>query len=289
MQVSRLRIAARWPLVWIGNSQTKRTLASLMFSCGYVSPLPKYMRRGFIGNGETPHEPEEPRAFCRRRELATLEVMNRGVGGNPVIAMGRRNRIPKISKVRFHRPFPFQKRKREKKSRERGSMEGCEYMYLHSRDAHDAGNAVSWCLRNGAVPREADSNLDAAHRVVRRRPGHRGFMPHPAALGSSDPAALCRETQKIVAHAFQIAVSDLRQPTRCRADIALARQAAMYLANIAGGVSLSDVARGFGRDRSTVAHACGRIEDWRDDPRVDRSLALLESALRSTFRMPDLH
>lgn len=114
-------------------------------------------------------------------------------------------------------------------------------------------------------------------------------MPHPAVLGSSTSAALCRETQQIVAHAFQISVSDLRQPTRCRADIALARQAAMYLANIVGGVSFSDVARGFGRDRSTVAHACGRIEDLRDDPGVDRSLALLESTLRSTFRMPDLH
>ena len=62
----------------------------------------------------------------------------------------------------------------------------------------------------------------------------------------------------------------------------------MYLANVAGGISFTDVARGFGRNRSTVAHACGLIEDLRDDPNLDRSMTLLEGALRSTFRLPDL-
>lgn len=107
--------------------------------------------------------------------------------------------------------------------------------------------------------------------------------------GSADAEALCRETQQIVAHAFQVALTELRCRSRCGAEVALARQAAMYLANVAGGVSFPDVARGFGRDRSTVAHACSRIEDLRDDPSLDRSLALLEGALRSTFRLPDLH
>ena len=119
--------------------------------------------------------------------------------------------------------------------------------------------------------------------------GYRGCIPHLAEPRPTYAVSFCRETQQIVAHAFQVDLSDLRHPTRRRANIALARQAAMYLANVAGGVSFSDVARGFGRDRSTVAHACSRIEDLRDDPRFDRSLALLEGALRRTFRLPDLH
>ncbi len=36
----------------------------------------------------------------------------------------------------------------------------------------------------------------------------------------------------------------------------------------------------FQRDRTTVAHACGVVEDLRDDPRFDRVLELLETIVR---------
>ena len=38
-------------------------------------------------------------------------------------------------------------------------------------------------------------------------------------------------------------------------------------------------ARTFGRDRTTVAHACACVEDSRDDPKFERVLACLEAAL----------
>ena len=125
--------------------------------------------------------------------------------------------------------------------------------------------------------------------VSPKQPAPCFVMASPRSPHSADPALLCRQTRQIVAFAFQIDTSDMRRQSRGRADVALARQAAMYLANVAGGGSLSDVARNFGRDRSTVAHACKRIEDLRDAPDLDISLALLEGALRSTFRLPDLH
>ncbi len=50
---------------------------------------------------------------------------------------------------------------------------------------------------------------------------------------------------------------------------ARARQVAMYLLRASLGMSLSRVARAFGRDRSTVSHACHVIEDLRDDPDFD--------------------
>jgi chromosomal replication initiation ATPase DnaA len=46
------------------------------------------------------------------------------------------------------------------------------------------------------------------------------------------------------------------------------------------GLSLTEVGNVFARDRTTVAYACSRIEDLRDDPRFDRSLHLLEGVLR---------
>ncbi len=54
----------------------------------------------------------------------------------------------------------------------------------------------------------------------------------------------------------------------------------MYLAHVSLEERLGVVAAHFGRDRSTVAHACARIEDERDDPVLDRRLCGLEAALQ---------
>ena len=63
------------------------------------------------------------------------------------------------------------------------------------------------------------------------------------------------------------------------APIALGRQMAMYLAHVAFRLSFTQVGQLFGRDRTTVAHACGVIEDLRDDQIIDRALTVLAVAL----------
>ena len=55
----------------------------------------------------------------------------------------------------------------------------------------------------------------------------------------------------------------------------------MYLAHVSCGLSLTDVGHIFARDRTTVAHACGVVEDRRDDPELDGSLEHLECAVAS--------
>lgn len=69
--------------------------------------------------------------------------------------------------------------------------------------------------------------------------------------------------------------------TRGKATAALARQVAMYLAHVVCGYSLTRVGEIFERDRTTVAHACMVVEDRRDIASFDRSLDLLELAVRS--------
>lgn len=64
------------------------------------------------------------------------------------------------------------------------------------------------------------------------------------------------------------------------AAIAFARQLAMYLCHVVGDMSLRDVAAEFGRDRTTVSHACHAIEDRRDCPIFDRQIDHLEKELR---------
>jgi chromosomal replication initiation ATPase DnaA len=96
------------------------------------------------------------------------------------------------------------------------------------------------------------------------------------------PDRLVREMlEQAVPRVFMVASADLWSGTRGRPRAAFARQVAMYLAHVACGLTLTEVGRVFARDRTTVAHACGLVEDLRDDPVLDRSLELLESVLRN--------
>lgn len=64
------------------------------------------------------------------------------------------------------------------------------------------------------------------------------------------------------------------------AQVAFARQVAMYLCHVALGMSLARTAEAFSRDRSTVAHACHVLEDRREDEAFDSWLGALEETLR---------
>ncbi len=85
----------------------------------------------------------------------------------------------------------------------------------------------------------------------------------------------------VAASVLDLAPAYLETTTRGVARAALARQIAMYLAHVSFEMSLAKVADAFGRDRSTVAHACHRIEDLREEPRFDSWLDGLEEALRA--------
>ncbi len=89
----------------------------------------------------------------------------------------------------------------------------------------------------------------------------------------------CRFIEALVSGALGISVAELRCEKRGRAAAAFARQTAMYLAHVHLGLSLSQVGLSFGRDRTTVAHACACVEDCRDDPKFERVLSCLETAL----------
>lgn len=84
----------------------------------------------------------------------------------------------------------------------------------------------------------------------------------------------------LVAYALQLSSEDIMTQRRGAADVAYGRQIAMYIVYVGFGISLARVAAAFGRDRSTVAHACHQVEDRRDDPRLDDWLDALELALQ---------
>lgn len=88
-----------------------------------------------------------------------------------------------------------------------------------------------------------------------------------------------RVVEQAVAMAFQVPLREIRARTRRRAPIAFARQVAMYLAHVAYGLTLTEVGALFARDRTTVAHTCGIVEDRRDDPIFDIFLDHLETSI----------
>ena len=95
-----------------------------------------------------------------------------------------------------------------------------------------------------------------------------------------DDAALAELTMSVAGFALDIAPAQIASHERGSARTAFARQVAMYLCNVAFGLSLSRVAFAFGRDRSTVAHACHIVEDRRESDAFDAWIANLEGMLR---------
>lgn len=89
-----------------------------------------------------------------------------------------------------------------------------------------------------------------------------------------------------VTQVFDIENRHLANLSRGVARTAFARQVAMYLAHVACRLTLTEVGRLFGRDRTTVAHACRIVEDRRDDIALDRVLDLLEWAVPVMARRP---
>lgn len=76
---------------------------------------------------------------------------------------------------------------------------------------------------------------------------------------------------------------DMRASLR-KSDVAFARQLAMYLCHVAANMSLREISAAFGRDRTTVSHACHSIEDRRDCPTFDKQMELLENEFRGRIR-----
>ena len=63
---------------------------------------------------------------------------------------------------------------------------------------------------------------------------------------------------RLVAFATQIPVNRINSHERGSTDVSRARHLAMYLLHTKLSLPFSEIARQFGRDRTTIAHACWR-------------------------------
>lgn len=104
------------------------------------------------------------------------------------------------------------------------------------------------------------------------------IAPRPA---HSAPAAIsaCHRAIALVAREKNISTQLFVHRSRCQAETARARQLAMYLSHVVLGCTLGEIGTAFGRDRTTVSHACALIEDLRDDAAFDAEVTALELSL----------
>lgn len=95
---------------------------------------------------------------------------------------------------------------------------------------------------------------------------------------------LCDCMIDIAAAMFNVSGREIRDPGRSSNATARVRQIAMYVAHVALGLTMHEVGQGFGRNRTTVSHACHLIEDMREDEDFDRIVATIERVAGAALR-----
>lgn len=95
---------------------------------------------------------------------------------------------------------------------------------------------------------------------------------------------LCECMMDITAALFNVSSKEMRRSGRTSQEVARVRQIAMYVAHVVLHMSMREVGRGFGRDRTTVVHACHLIEDMREEPDFDQVVVMTERVAAAAFR-----
>lgn len=107
-------------------------------------------------------------------------------------------------------------------------------------------------------------------------------LPAPRTARTLRSGQSCDDVIALVARERDVPIRLILNKSRSSLPAARARQLAMYLAHVVLGRSLSEIGEAFGRDRTTVSHACALIEDLRDDPKFDSEVDCIEQHLEAS-------
>lgn len=105
--------------------------------------------------------------------------------------------------------------------------------------------------------------------------------PNPPA--SLPLRATCRIVRQVIAEMTELTGDRVQLRRDRRRTACHVRQIAMYVCHVALEIPMSDIGDAFGRDRTTVAHACGVVEDRRDDPAYDDFVSAIERIATAVF------
>jgi len=154
----------------------------------------------------------------------------------------------------------------------------------HRADGPSLGASIAPFSKVSTVPQKRNPD-DAArcgdHRDLTDATGFEGRPAHASRrpVETDYRTAATQLCLRTVSLALCVPLKQLEAANRCKADIALARQIAMYLAHTQFSMAMTEVGLAFGRDRTTVSHACNLVEDKRDEETFDLTIAQLEALL----------
>lgn len=97
------------------------------------------------------------------------------------------------------------------------------------------------------------------------------------------PATACRIVRQLVLEMTALASERPLWRRDSRRSTCHVRQISMYVCHVVLQLSLSDIGGAFGRDRTTVGHACNVVEDRRDDAAFDAFVSAIERVVLSVF------
>lgn len=97
---------------------------------------------------------------------------------------------------------------------------------------------------------------------------------------------LGRLLAETVGDALRVDPDQLSRKGRGDARTAFARHVAIYLACTRFGLSFTEAGRLFGRDRTTAAYACRRIEEERDEASTDQFVDQLDRSIGWQLHRP---
>lgn len=113
----------------------------------------------------------------------------------------------------------------------------------------------------------------------------RSLGPMPAHLPIR---AACKVVRHMVAE-LMLLVGDRAMLRRDRRRYAChVRQIAMYVCHVSLRFQLTEIGEAFGRDRTTVGHACNVVEDRRDDAAFDDLVSSLERIVGAVFGLSEV-
>ena len=112
-----------------------------------------------------------------------------------------------------------------------------------------------------------------------------GRLPSAYTLTRRQMKFICRAISLLTAEMVLVAGGAVPCRRERRRHQCHVRQIAMYICHVTLCMKQTHVGEGFGRDRSTVAHACAVVEDRRDDKAYDAFLSSLERAAASVYGM----
>lgn len=114
------------------------------------------------------------------------------------------------------------------------------------------------------------------------------FVRSPRLPASLPLRTVCRIVRQMVAELIPLFGDRVMLRRDRRRQVCHVRQIAMYVCHVALRISMSDIGDAFGRDRTTVGHACHVVEDRRDDPAFDDFVAAVERIVTAVFGVSEV-